>query len=122
MKKAKIKWAKLPEKKHYTAAATYLDLVYKDHSVDELTQSLRLAKVTSFKAKDIFRASSLPLLSIDNLHVKKNYLKLLGGDKISPLLLVRDKENRCVIVADGYHRLCAVYALDEDANVCCKIA
>jgi len=26
-----------------------------------------------------------------------------------------------VIVADGYHRLCAVYQIDEDAWIPCKI-
>jgi hypothetical protein len=26
-----------------------------------------------------------------------------------------------VVVADGYHRLCAVYQVDEDAWVPCKI-
>jgi hypothetical protein len=27
-----------------------------------------------------------------------------------------------IIVADGYDRLCAVYSLDEDALIPCKIA
>jgi hypothetical protein len=26
-----------------------------------------------------------------------------------------------VIIADGYHRLCAVYSIDEDAVIPCKI-
>jgi hypothetical protein len=26
-----------------------------------------------------------------------------------------------VIIADGYHRLCAVYSVDEDAMIPCKI-
>jgi hypothetical protein len=26
------------------------------------------------------------------------------------------------VVADGYHRLCAVYSFDEDAVIPCKIA
>ena len=28
---------------------------------------------------------------------------------------------RKVVVADGYHRLCAVYSFDEDALIRCKI-
>jgi hypothetical protein len=40
---------------------------------------------------------------------------------LSPLLLVRDPRTSRVIIADGYHRLCAVYALDEDAVIPCKI-
>jgi len=27
-----------------------------------------------------------------------------------------------VIIADGYHRLCAIYSYDEDAVIPCKIA
>ena len=43
------------------------------------------------------------------------------NEKISPLLLVRDKTGGRVIIADGYHRLCAVYTFDEDAMIPCKI-
>jgi hypothetical protein len=35
---------------------------------------------------------------------------------------VRDSVNGKVIVADGYHRLCAVYSYNEDAVIPCKIA
>jgi hypothetical protein len=34
---------------------------------------------------------------------------------------VRDRQNGKVVIADGYHRLCAVYARDEDAVMPCKI-
>ena len=47
--------------------------------------------------------------------------KLRNGKALSPLLLVRVPDIAKVIVADGYHRLCAVYSLDEDAVVPCKI-
>ncbi len=40
---------------------------------------------------------------------------------LSPLLLVRDELNGLVIIADGYHRLCAIYRFDEDAMIFCKI-
>jgi hypothetical protein len=53
--------------------------------------------------------------------VEKNLAKIDSGMKLSPLLLVRDPSNGKVIVADGYHRLCAVYAHDEDALIPCKI-
>lgn len=47
--------------------------------------------------------------------------KVLSGKAPSPLLLVRMPKPAKVIIADGYHRLCAVYALDEDAVIRCKI-
>lgn len=40
---------------------------------------------------------------------------------LSPLLLLRDQQNGKVVIADGYHRLCAIYALNEDALIPCKI-
>jgi hypothetical protein len=36
-------------------------------------------------------------------------------------LLCRDVEHGKVIIADGYHRLCAVYTFDEDAMIPCQI-
>lgn len=80
---------------------------------------LRDAPMRRFKAKDIFRASKLSLLGVSNSHVKKNQRKVQRGEPLSPILLVRD--GRDLIVADGYHRLCAVYTFDEDAEVPCKL-
>jgi uncharacterized protein (DUF1015 family) len=38
------------------------------------------------------------------------------------LLLYRDRTASKLVIADGYHRLCAVYKVDEDAMIPCKIA
>jgi hypothetical protein len=53
--------------------------------------------------------------------VEHDRKKILAGKSLSPLLLVRAPNNPKVIIADGYHRLCAVYAFDEDALIPCKI-
>ena len=87
----------------------------------KLVKRLRKAEVTSFMSKDVFRASQLSLLGVSNSHVAKDTAKILQGLELSPLLLVRDESLGKVIIADGYHRLCAVYALDEDAVIPCKI-
>ena len=79
-------------------------------------------KTIEFKAKDIFRASGLSLLGVSNYHVERDLKKIRSGKALSPLLLVRVPEIAKVIVADGYHRLCAVYTLDEDAVIPCRIA
>lgn len=73
------------------------------------------------RAKDIFRAAGLPELDVTNYHVRKNTEKIAKEEKLSPILLVRDKEHGRVIVADGYHRICAVYQHNEDVSVPCKI-
>ena len=77
------------------------------------------ASVAQFKAKDIFRASGLSLLGVSNWHVEKDRKKIASRKKLSPILLVRGDDR--VIIADGYHRLCAVYSIDEDALIPCKI-
>jgi hypothetical protein len=83
---------------------------------------LKRAVISQFKAKDIFRASGLSLLGVSNSHVEKDRAKIETGNELSPLLLIRDALRGRVIIADGYHRLCAVYSFDEDAVIPCKIA
>ena len=114
-------WLDQPEEQDYPAAASYLALLKAPEAVEVLMKQLRAAPVTTFKAKDIFRASGLSLLGVSNLHVERDSQKIAAGRALSPLLLVRDQEHGRVIVADGYHRLCAVYSTNEDVDVPCKI-
>ena len=116
-----ISWFDEPEEHNYPAAESYLTLLFDEKAVADYAKRLLRAKLEKFKAKDIFRASALSLLGVSNSHVEKDLKKIKGGKELSPLLLVRDKANARVIIADGYHRLCAVYSLDEDALVPCKI-
>src|SRR5271157_2947831 len=117
----KIKWLKESEEHDYPAALSYLSLLYSQKKAQERVAKLKHAQISQFKAKDIFRASRLPLLGLDNYHVKKDKKKIESQERLSPLLLVRKSGGSSVIIADGYHRLCAVYAYDEDAIIPCKI-
>ncbi len=116
-----IKWLDAPEDKDFPAAQSYLTLLHSETEVIGLVRKLKDAKMSQFKAKDIFRASGLSLLGISNTHVEKDQKKIKEGNPLSPLLLVRDIENGKLIIADGYHRLCAVYSINEDATIPCKI-
>ena len=120
-KDADIQWLSEPEEHDYPAASSYLSLICDERTLANLVQQLRHAPMSSFKAKDIFRASGLSLLGISNSHVEKDRQKIKDGKRLSPLLLVRDKANGKVVIADGYHRLCAAYSFDEDAPIPCKI-
>jgi len=84
-------------------------------------EKLKNAEMTEFAAKDIFRASGLSLLGVSDSHVEKDRAQIARNEKLSPLLLYRDKSNGKLIIADGYHRLCAVCKFDEDAMIPCKI-
>lgn len=116
-----IKWLAEPEDHDYPAAASYLSLLYEDPAPARQVERLRQAPISKFEAKDIFRASGLSLLGVSNSHVEKDRAKILAGESLSPLLLVRASGQDAVVIADGYHRLCAVYAFDEDALIPCKI-
>jgi len=72
----------------------------------------------TYKAKDILRAAELPLLARDDPEVARDLAKVKAGVKLSPVLLVRGVP---LWVADGYHRVCASYHLDEDAEIPCRI-
>ena len=116
-----IKWLSEPEEHNYPAAESYLSLIFDPITAADYVLKLRTAPVTDFKAKDILRASGLSPLGIINAHVEKDAKKINGGQALSPLLLVRDKTNAKVIIVDGYHRMCSVYLLNEDATIPCKI-
>ena len=118
--KAKKIWKKKPEKHDYPAALDYLELVFTDSDAKAIVKDLKKVKITHKKAKDILRASELPLLPIDNVHVKANIDKVNRGEKLSPVLLA--KSSIKLIIADGYHRVCAIYYLSEDYNIPCKLS
>jgi len=115
------KWLPKVEEHDFAAAASYLALIFPRAQCKTFIAALRTTDVVQFKAKDIFRASQLSLLGISNSHVEKDRAQIAKGEALSPILLVRDDKSRKVIVADGYHRLCAVYQVDEDALIPCKI-
>jgi len=120
-KRTSIQWLETAEEHDYPAALSYLSLFFDSPTASRYVKQLKRAPISAFKAKDIFRASGLSLLGISNSHVEKDRRKIKSGIKLSPLLLVRAPANGRVIIADGYHRLCAVYTCDEDAVIPCKI-
>lgn len=120
MKKTMAKWLKNPQRHDYPAAEAYLSLTMEPQAAKALASRLESAEMTEFAAKNVFRASGLSLLGISNSHVEKDRARIILGEKLSPLMLVRDKNCGKLIIADGYHRLCAVYTF-EDAMIPCKI-
>jgi hypothetical protein len=116
-------WKQEPDEHDYPAAADYLSLLLEPDSVKRVVAALRAAPVERRKAKDLLRASGLPLLPVDNAHVAKDLHKVHDGEKLSPVLLLRGDllTGRPLVVADGYHRICASYHLDENTDIPCRI-
>jgi hypothetical protein len=112
-------WQDRPEETDFVAARTYLSLLLDPKQAKELAKALeKTSGLEHFMAKDILRASGLPLLPVDNHEVAKDLGKVKAGAKLSPVLLVRGTP---LWIADGYHRVCASYSLDEDAEIPCRI-
>lgn len=119
----KPNWKDVPDDHDYPAAADYLSLLMPQKVADQLVRRLRAAPLVRRKAKDLLRASGLPELPVDNVHVAKDLEKVKTGELLSPVLLVRGRLDSRVplTVADGYHRICASNYLDEDAAIPCRI-
>lgn len=111
-------WLRDPEEHDYPAAMDFLSLLMDAADTLTVVQNLRTMPTDVRKAKDILRASGLPLLPADNPHVAHNIAKVHAGKRLSPVLLVR---SRPLIIADGYHRICAAYHLTEDLDVPCRL-
>jgi hypothetical protein len=116
-----VKWLPRPEKHDFQAAEDYLSLIMPAKRAAEWRKKLTAARhdITHRKAKDILRASQLDLLGEDNKHVAADLRKAASGAAMSPILLLRGDEGHPLIVADGYHRVCASYWIDENTEIPC---
>lgn len=112
-------WKREPEAQDFPAAESYLSLLVGPGRAAKLVKALRKKQgLTSYAAKDILRASGLALLDSVDPEVVSDLEKVKRGEKLSPVLLVRGQP---LWVADGYHRVCTSYHLDEKAEVPCRI-
>ncbi len=91
--------------------------------VAALIAQLEAGPTVTHAAKDILRAARLPLLPRDDPSVAKDLRQVAKGRRLSPVLLIRGDLERAhpLVIADGYHRVCAAYHLEEDVQVPCRI-
>ena len=115
-------WKTEPDENDYAAAARYLSLLLDDERAQTVARHLAEAPILRHRANDLLRASVLPLLPSDDPEVAKDLKKVKKGKALSPVLLVRGEIGRYpLVVADGYHRICASYHLDEDTEIPCRM-
>ena len=116
-------WKDAPDEHDYPAARAYLGLLVLPKTAKAIAKALQQTPLMRAKAKDLLRASALPLLPEDDPEVHSALTKVHAGVKLSPVLLVRGRLGGWpLIVADGYHRICASYHLDDDAEIPYRIA
>lgn len=112
-------WKNEPEDQDFPAAKSYLSLLVGRKAAGKLVKALGdKQRLDCYAAKDLLRASNLPLLAADDSEVAADLQKVKLGTPLSPVLLIQGDP---LWVADGYHRICASYWLDEKAEVPCRI-
>ena len=116
-------WKLEPDEHDYPAAADYLSLLMPPERAAQVVAGLQAGRLVHRKAKDLLRASRLPLLPGDDFHVGADLDKVRRGQLLSPVLVVRGylAGDIPLTIADGYHRICASYHLDENAEIPCRI-
>lgn len=112
---SEVKWKNKPEDHDYPAAESYLTLVFGVDKARSIVERLQKQDIVKFKAKDILRASGYSLLPVSNTAVQKDLAKIKNGTELSPVLLVNDGHR--VHIADGFHRVTALYYHDENSTV-----
>jgi hypothetical protein len=118
-----VSWLPKPEDHDYQAAEDYLSLIMSPEKAADWRQKLAGAQddITHRKAKDILRASQLELLDEKNKHVASDLAKVSDGKALSPILLLRGDDGHPLVIADGYHRVCASYWVDENTDIPCVL-
>jgi hypothetical protein len=112
-------WKNKPEAQDLSGAESYLSLLVGQGAAAKLAKALRKQQTLEYHpAKDLLRSSGLPLLARDDSEVAADLEKVKLGKKLTPVLLVQGVP---LWVADGYHRICASYYIDEKALVPCRI-
>jgi hypothetical protein len=123
MSKDKIVWKKEPEAEDYTGALNFLSLIFSTATCEKLLHALQAETSIDRAAKDLLRASHLPLLPEDEPHVDDDLKRIHKGKPLAPVLLIRGDMTKGIplIVADGYHRICAAWRFDESAPIPCRM-
>ena len=119
-----VSWKAEPDQHDYPAAAAYLSLLAEPELVKQVVAELQAAPLAHGKAKDLLRASRLPLLPRDDQHVAGDIAKINADKPLSPVLLVRGelRHDIALQIADGYHRICASYHLADDTDIPYRMA
>ena len=115
-----IRWRDDVAEHDYAAAQAYLSLRFDEHRTTRVVTELRKAELTKRRANDILRAAGLDPAPLDDPGVIKDLIKILEGNDLSPVLMVRSSQG--ADIADGYHRVSLVYRVDPYAEVPMRLA
>lgn len=116
-----IRWEKDVAPHDFDAALAYLSLRFDEDRAEKLVKRLRAAEITHRRANDVLRACGREPLELNDPGVRRDLVTIAQGKKLSPVLVVYDKDGGPDI-ADGYHRVSLAYQLDPFATIPLRIA
>jgi hypothetical protein len=117
-----ITWQDDAPPSDYEAAGHYLALVDVQKNIDKALADLKAGAIVEYKATDLLRAAQLAVPKADDRPTREQIKRIKRGEPVSPVLLVRVSALKKVIVADGFHRICAAYRIDPDVVLHCRLA
>jgi hypothetical protein len=117
-----LRWAAEPREKDFRAAASYLSLVLPEARAGRSWSGSARARTVHHQAKDLERASGMKLLPPDDPEVVSKPKKSRKRAPLTPVLLVRGAldARHPLVIADGFHRICAAYHVDRNAPIPCR--
>ena len=116
-------WKSTPDEHDYPAAHDYLTLVIPEAQVNELVKGLMNAPLTTRKAKDLLRAAAYRFFLTPTYMWPTTSQRSTRASSFRPCSWCEARRPGAppLLVADGYHRICASYHLDEDADIPCRL-
>ena len=122
MEKTKINRLSSPVDNDYISAERYLSFLFKPRKCRKLLQKLRAVPMSEYPAKDIWRVSRTAMSEVAAVDWSYHQQKIRDGEALVPILIVRQNDGSGLLIADGFHRMCALFTEDELIKVPCKIA
>lgn len=105
-----------------TAALMYLSLLMDNDVATMIVENFRGQVDTHRRhALDLLRAAELPLLGRHDPHVTGELVRISCGHRLSPVLYLSGNTRRPPVIVTGYHRICASYHCDPDADIPLKL-
>lgn len=122
-KPSSVTWMSSPAEHDYPAAESFLRLIANPEQIAACLKMLSDAPMVRQHAKDVLRAAELPLLPSDDPEVARDLKNVTKGVALSPILLIAGDigTGRVLQIADGYHRVCASYHVDENTDIPCRL-
>jgi hypothetical protein len=122
MGKPKLAWADKLSSDDVKSSEGFLTLKYSEKAAEEIGALFQSAEVVMHRADDILRACGLHPLPVEDIGVRKYLVKLLTpGSNVPPVMIMNGAWMKGPMIVQGYHRTCATYWLDPDAEVACVI-